>query len=341
MARRTLVNLRTLTFCIGLAALTRGAPAEATQLQVTSVTCPLGEGNVKVYTKVAANTHGGFDSDLAAYSVEGQHRTWAVSTCPSTLFSLLGVDMARPLDAAAQPRLRAALADELSRLPDKANPAVWDRYGIAARMYRELGRDKLFIAELLLEASWTGRDEAVGVYEGLEGPAATRALLDQGALELKKSLPPAQRKILLYNLARVAARGGYPTERDSYLRAFEAASPLTEKEAAAVARFRVGVAAELRYQDRAIEAFKEGLRLPDLPMDKKIRSTYILADLLRRRGQPREALGLYTLVIAQPDAPEPLREMALTLAVELEKATGAAAKPSGGPSAPQKVGKHD
>jgi hypothetical protein len=76
-------------------------------------------------------------------------------------------------------------------------------------------------------------------------------------------------------------------------------------------------------------------------MDKKIRSTYILADLLRRRGQPREALGLYTLVIAQPDAPEPLREMALTLAVELEKATGAAAKPSGGPSAPQKVGKHD
>ncbi len=294
-----------------------GVEAGATQVSVSTLPCPMGTGSVKVYEKMSANTHGGFDSDLAAYSTAGQFRAYALSTCPDSLFTLYGEDMKKPVDEAQKARLGAALADELTRVSSRTEPAIWERYGIAARMYREMGRDPLFLAELYLTASHTARDQAVDVYEGLQGPAATRALLDQGAAELKKSLPVATRKVLLYNLARVAARGGYVEERDAHIKAFVAAGGLTAKEKEAVGRFTVGVAAEAVYQDLAIAAFQSALRAEMPNGDKKIRSTYLLADLLRRRGRYTEALPLYALVMSHPEAPPNLREMALLLSREI------------------------
>ena len=298
-------------------ALLLSAAAEATQVSVKTLPCPLPGGQVKVYEKMAANTHGGFDSDLAAYSTEGQWRTYAISTCPNSLFTLYGADMGKPLDAATQAKLAKALADERTRVSSLTEPPLWERYGIAARLYRELGRDALFVAEVYLQASYTARDSAVDVYEGLEGPAATRALLDQGAKELTKTLPVATQKVLRFNLARVAARGGYFTERDAHLQAFIAAGPMNAKEKEAVARFQAGVAAEARYQDLAITAFQTGLRAEGLSPDQKVRATYLLADLLRRRGRFAEAIPLYALVMSHPDAPPNLREMALVLSREI------------------------
>lgn len=303
-----------------LSALLGGRPAAATMVEMAEVPCALGDGVARVYEKRSSNTHGGFDSDLAHYSDRGQFREYAVSTCADNLFSLMGSDMADPAMAVlvgAEPirtRLQAALQDEVSRLANPNDPQVWERYAIAARMYRELGRDGLYLAELYLTASWTARDRAVGVYMGLEGPAAVTETLEQGEAELLRPLTLAQRKTVTWNLVRVAHRGGLNSERDGYIKAFAALKPLSPAEAAALAQLREMVTVvEPRFQDLAINELQRALRVDTLSPDEKVRATYLLADLARRRGRTREAIGLYTLVMNEESAPMNLREMALLL----------------------------
>jgi tetratricopeptide (TPR) repeat protein len=297
-------------FALGLAA--------ATQISVREVACPLG-GRVKVHERVAANTHGGHDSDLCAYSSQGQFRAFAVATCPDNLLSLYAADMQRPLDPALRPAIEAALATARAALSDPADPPVWERYALAAAVYRAMGRPPLFLAQLYLEASWTARDHGVGYYAGLEGPVATRALLDAGKKELDKPLTPAQRKTVLYNLARVAHRGGYNAERDQMLAAFEKVGPMDAAETEAVARLRaVAHRIEPVYQELAIAALHEALARP-LPDAERARALYLQADLLRRRGRDGEALPLYDRVLAEAGAPPELQAMARALSDELRR----------------------
>ena len=109
-------------FALGLAA--------ATQISVREVACPLG-GRVKVHERVAANTHGGHDSDLCAYSSQGQFRAFAVSTCPDNLLSLYATDMQRPLD----PALRQS-AQQRIRLSDLTLPHAMARVLLLEQLYR-------------------------------------------------------------------------------------------------------------------------------------------------------------------------------------------------------------
>lgn len=295
-------------------------PAHATRLQVSTVPCPVGGAPTKVYEKVVTNTLGGFDSDLAAYSDKGQFRQFAVSTCPDNLVSLYGQDMADPMDTAAQARVLSAVAALSPTLPAPDALEVWDRYVLAAATYKALGAPSLRVAEVYLEGSWTARDKAVGVVRGLEGPIVTRELLDNGRAELDKPLTDDQRRMVLFNLARVAHRGGYPTERDAFLQRLQATPGLTAREAEASQTLaHYGGTVEPALQDMAIAAFTQALR-EELTMDQKVRATYLLGDLLRRRGRGREALPLLTRVLAEETAPLNLREMAGALHRELVEA---------------------
>jgi len=292
-------------------------PAHATRLQVSTVPCPVGGAPTKVYEKVVTNTLGGFDSDLAAYSDKGQFRQFAVSTCPDNLVSLYGKDMTDPMDAATRAQVTSAVEALSPTLPPPDALQVWDRYVLAAATYKAMGAPTLQIAEVYLEASWTARDKAVGVVRGLEGPIVTRELLDTGMAELDKPLTDDQRRMVLFNLARVAHRGGYATERDALLARLRATPGLTPREAdAAQTLAHYGGSVEPALQDMAIAAFTQALR-DELTMDQKVRATYLLGDLLRRRGRGREALPLLTRVLAEESAPLNLREMAGALHREL------------------------
>jgi len=291
--------------------------AHATRVQVDTVACPIGGSPTKVYDKVVSNTLGGFDSDLAAYSDKGQFRQYAVSTCPDNLVSLYGRDMRKTMDDATQLRVLTAVRALQPTLPAPDDLQVWDRYVLAAAAYEAMGAGELRVAEVYLEASWTARDRAVGVVRGLEGPIATRAMLDGGAKELDKGLTDDQRRTVLFNLARIAHRGGHTAERDSLLAALEATPGLQPREAeAAKTMAHYGGVVEPALQDMAIAAFTRALR-GELSMDEKIRATYLLGDLLRRRGRGREALPLLTRVLAEEEAPLNLREMAGALHREL------------------------
>lgn len=300
--------------------------ALAVQVRAHDGPCPVGTGDVRVFERISDNTGGGYDSDLAAYSSDGQWRTFRVATCADNLFSLYGDDLLA-LTATQREALAGALPAAVAGVKDPANPELWERYGVAAALYRAMGKDDRFLANLWLEASWTARDVAVGYYAGLKGPQGARALLDAGWEELKKPLSVEDRKKVLYNLARIAHRGGWGDERDGYLASFEAAGPVTDRERVALDRFRrIAREVEPALQDRAIEAFTAALRTQG-PGDEKIRMTYLLADLLRRRGRIRDAAPLYFLVLNDRETPDELREMALFLEKPIAEQLEAQEKP--------------
>jgi hypothetical protein len=309
----------TLLWTIGVAA--------AIQVGARDVPCPVGSGTARVYERLSSNAQGGHDSDLAGYSSGGQWRAYRVASCAPSGFTLFGTDMTTPPPLAKVPALEAELARVKGTLPKPDAPEVWDRYRIAAALYAVLGKDDVFLGDLWVEASWTARDAAVGFYAGLEGPLAARRLLTAGWEELKKPLSDADRKRVLYNLARVAHRGGWSDERAGFLAAFEAVGSLTAEERTALERFRtLAGTVEPALQDEAIARYTAALRAAasdgsavrtELPHDEKVRVTYVLADLLRRRGRAREALPLYFLVANDAQAPEQLRGMALFLAEPL------------------------
>ena len=283
--------------------------ALATDVTVRQASCPYGTGLVKIYDLQGANNKGGYDSDLARYATQGQFRTYAMSTCPDTMFSLYGEDMGGTIDPKSNAAIAAALAKVLTTLPNRTNPAVWDRYAIAAAMYRALGEPPEIVGDVYLEASWTARDEAVGVYVGLQGPKQADEELQKGQAMLA-TVDAADRKKLLFNLARIAERAGRSATRDRYLDLF-AKETLDARDQEALAKFRaVTRDAEPRLQDLAIAEYRKALAAGHLHGASEARVQYLLADLLRRRGAFAEAKTLYEKVAARADTPADLAQMA-------------------------------
>lgn len=287
------------------------APAHATQVVWRSGPCPLGNDTVRVFSKVSENMLGGWDSDSAPYSANGQWRTHKISSCADSLFSLVGEEMPElQLDAATAARLEQTLSQAVRELADPANPQVWERYRIAARMYAELGRTSMFMGELWLEAGWTIRDSGVGYYEGLTGPETTRGLLDAGDAELKKGLPPSQEKAVRFNLARVAHRGGYAAERDAHLAKYKSLGPMSPRESEAVSKLEQAAKLEPFYQQEALRFFLQAKDDERLRPNERARAAYLVGDLHRRLGDPAAARTALTAVVDDPDLDPKLGEMA-------------------------------
>lgn len=290
------------------------AGAAAIQVTARDVPCPFGSGTARVYEAVSADTSGGWDSDLAAYSSQGQFRAYAVATCADNLYTVYGRDVGVVIPPEQRSVVEAALRRAVADVRVRAEPETWERYRVAGAIYRALGKDAVFLGDLYTEASWVARDDAVGVYLGLHGPVEARALLDAGWAELRKPLSVVDRKKVLYNLARIAHRGGWGDERDGFLAAFEAAGSLGPEEVTALARFRrVANTVEPALQDEALACYLDALR-GTLSADQKVRVSYVTADLLRRRGRLQEALTLYFLVANDTEAPDQLRSLSLVLA---------------------------
>jgi tetratricopeptide (TPR) repeat protein len=294
--------------------------ALATGITFDEVPCPLGGAPARRFHKIAANRAAGYDSDLVSYSTKGQFRTHAISTCPDSLYSVYGDHLERPVTDVERPAVEAALAKVRKTLVDPDNPEVWERYVIAAHVYEALGHDSLDIAQVYIEASWVARDEAVGVYVGgLNGPKAAQQVLTMGAAELAKPLPEDKRRTVLYSLARVSHRAGYPDHRRSYLKQFAALGPSAE-EATQAARFET-IAEEIEpaLQAMAIEYLRAGLQTPDRSPMQSAQASYMLADLLRRTGHSTEALPLYQQVVKSDSTPKDILVMASFFVAELAR----------------------
>jgi len=292
-------------------------PAQATRVALTSVPCPLDGTAVKVHSRLSSDTHGGWDSDLASYSSQGQWRSYALATCPTDHLTLQGPDFAElgsdDLEATSK-----VLTRWKKRFPDPDAIPPWTRFELAADIYRALGRGPEELAQLYLQGSWVARDQVVGVYLGLEGPQPARQLLEAGRHELERDLDPTTRKIVLHNLARVAHRGGFGEERDAWLDTFEAVGELTPREREVLDQFRLVTSTiEPHLQDLAIAELDRFLASNPADDVARIRATYQLADLHRRRGRSAEAAAGFAFVVASSACPEDLREVAAFLGEQL------------------------
>lgn len=287
------------------------ATALATGISFEEVPCPYGSGQVRKYHKVSGNTHGGYDSDLAAYSTRGQFREHAISTCPDNYFSVMGSDLQMVIPPSKGPEIDAAIAESRQTWANRDDPEVWERYDTAARIARALSRDPLTVAELYLNASWTARDRAVGVYVGgLNGPQAARDILTIGQKELEKKLSPEAAKLLNYNLARVSHRGGFSEERDRYLDVYLNLPNLTPGERLAGLQLKhIAVQIEPNYQRQAIVELQRALSLKGPPLEL-VRARYQLADLQRRLGLFGDAKRNFLKVMQSLDTPNELKVMA-------------------------------
>jgi tetratricopeptide (TPR) repeat protein len=176
-------------------------------------------------------------------------------------------------------------------------------------MYRVLGEPPEIVGDVYLEASWTARDDAVGVYVGLQGPKQADDELKKGQAMLA-TVDAADRKKLLFNLARIAERAGRSATRDRYLDLF-AKETLDAADRAALEKFRTATREqEPRLQDLAIAEYRKALAAGHLHGASEARVQYLLADLLRRRGAFAEAKTLYEKVAARADTPADLAQMA-------------------------------
>jgi len=294
--------------------------ALATGIRFEEVPCPYGDGQVRKFYKVSANTLGGYDSDLAVYSTRGQFRTHAISTCPSNYFSAMGSDLKVPVPAEMGPAIDSAIAEARSEWANPSNPEVWERYSTAANIASAMKRAPLAVAELRLNAVWTARDAAVGVYVGgLEGPKAAREILNIGALEFKKDLTPEAQKLLRYNLARVAHRGGYNAERDAHIAAYLQLQGLTKDErSAGVTLRRLTQTVEPELQRAAVRSLDAALTGGGTG-EQFARARHQRADTLRRLGQKPKAIAGFREVLADADAPPQLKEMAAFLLEEISQ----------------------
>ena len=128
--------------------------------------------------------------------------------------------------------------------------------------------------------------------------------------DLEGNLSPEKLKVMRYNLARVAHRGGFNADRETHLDAYLKLNTLTGAEREAGLRLRtISRDIEPALQAHAIMALKEALASDGDPR-AMARARYQLADLQRRIGQSEAARRDFHLVIQSAQAPKELKEMA-------------------------------
>ena len=258
--------------------------ASATGIHTTEATCPIDENDtVKMYYQISSNEYGGFDSDGATYSSGTQFREHAISTCTETLFSAYPTDMQTTFSPNEIREIKAWLLPIAEQYTD---PKPWDRYEIAAAYYRWTGKPALFMGRLYLEAAWTARDEAVGIHPDLKGPVVADQILAQGKKELQKDLTSEQRKMVTFNLARVAHRNAQFDLREQYLTAFLNDPDLEEYERQAGKDF-VKLTTEIEPRLLRLARAEYLNHIKEAPNDGQ--TLYLLGDLNRRLGDYNQA----------------------------------------------------
>lgn len=300
-----------------IALLLLATPALATQIEADQAPCPLGGAPAQVFKLISKNGLGGWDSDGATYSSQGQFRTWEVSTCPNYPLSLYGRDMARGLSEDELARVRPVVEQLEVEYPDPSTVEPWQRYVMAARVYEALGRDALYVARVYLKGSWTIRDEAVGEIKGLHGPLVQRRLLLAGEAELQRTdLTAAQRKVLLFNLARASHRAGHHALTDRYMGLIREVGELDQVETLALAKLEDARTKEPVLQEQAMAHLTRVIDGRYTP-EQKAQARYLMADLLRRTGRDDLALAAYDKAAADRKAPEVVRQLSTYMAAEL------------------------
>jgi len=232
----------------------------------------------------SVNSHGGFDSDGCSYSSGAQARYFAVATSPTSLYSARLETWGRGLTEANKPDVLRSLVVLGAEVSDASRLQVSERYELAAAVAELVGQDRFEIGDLFLHAAWTVRDSVVGFLPSVSGSGDAWSKLGELVRLSKEVTHPRGRTIALFDMARLAHRGGFVHERDALL------AQLDNFEDAGIggkekrSEFLLRVREEERLLRRARERYLEGVRQNERRGSERAHYRFLAAEMARRVG---------------------------------------------------------
>ena len=257
---------------------------QSTGLASQPMVDPLDGTPFEVSVVSSVNSHGGFDSDGCSYSTGLQPRAFSVATSPTSLYSArlkewgVGITEANKANIL---RTLVSLGAEVERVAE-LNPS--ERYELAATVSELVGQDRFHVGDLFLHGAWTIRDTIVGFFPSVSGTGDAWAKLSELVLLSKSVTHPRGRTIALFDMARLAHRGGFVHERDALLAQLDNFEDAGMGAQAKRTEFFLRVREEERLLRRARERYLEGLEQKERRGSERVMYRFLAAELARRVG---------------------------------------------------------
>jgi Uncharacterized protein conserved in bacteria (DUF2225) len=294
-------------------------PAQAQNRLPVVLTCPVCGETVDAERQVAANALGGTDSDFCQYSAGGQAREVAVVMCPKCFYAHLHDRFERDLSETQRAELELALATLRPSYTTAETVPTWDRYQIASLMAGLLGGGQFLQGDLLLTGAWTARDRVVGFVPRVDGPLDVLINLDEMDTAWREIPDLRTQQMALFDLMRVAHRGGFIERRDAYLAQLDDLPPVPENLLSVRTKVHGWIEIEERYLDKAREHFEAGLAAGEGTAEDQIMYRYLVIDLKRRRGQTEGLRAELDQMLTDPGLPPQVKVAAKNLVEVLKK----------------------
>lgn len=312
--------------------------------------CPVCEQGFAALIVTQTNTRGGVDRDLFARAVGPEPEYYRVSTCPKCGYSGYLSDF--DPDIVLPPDLRGRITGEPGlELPEGFTPEsdpreldAADRYRLAIQCYQWGQKSDEAVGWLYLRASWIERDKGsvlpkdpllarVMKYverwrpemqrtdnqRDIEMQTVTRMLEALASGEFNRY----QRPYVELAVALILRRHGENRQAGPMLERLAVYEPFSESLRQGIERMRVSIKLEREQQAEAAACFERALLAGQIGGDNRPMACYLLAELCRRLGRDREAVGWYDRALESKQLPADLRKWAVEQRAWSDPATAA------------------
>ncbi len=234
---------------------------------------------------IASNALGGYDSDGCTYARGEQSRTSGVATSPTSLYSARAESFERDLTDEQTQSLLVLLSGVGADVDDAKDLSPAARYSLAAAVAEHLGDPAFDVAELYLIGGWTVRDSIVGFLPGVRGAGDAWNKLQEVQALAAQVTDPHPRTRALFDLARLAHRGGFPHERDDFLQKLDSFPDAGIGAQEKRTEFRRRVTHERALLNQARANYRRGLEAREGDASDRAVARLMVADISRRLGE--------------------------------------------------------
>ena len=264
-------------------------PPPPRETRPLSLTDPVDGHRFEWAVSIGSNALGGYDSDGCTYARGAQPRAQGVATSPTSLYSARTERFDRELTEAQKESLLLLLSGVGADVEDAHALTPAARYELAAAVAEHLGDPPFEIAELYLIGAWTVRDTIVGFLPGVRGAGDAWNKLEEVMALAAVVSEPGPRTRALFDMARLAHRGGFGHERDDFLAKLDTFEDAGLGGQAKRAEFRRRVERENELLRSARRWYRTGIEARDGDAGERAVARLMIADLSRRLGEPDEA----------------------------------------------------
>ena len=295
----------------------------------TEIRCPLDDTALSVDRPVSSNALGGTDSDYCQYAAGEQARHGEVVTCPQCFYTATIGTFERNLGDSQRQALQEMLDSARRPGQSAASLEVWDRYQLAALCAGVLDERPYERGDLLLTGAWTVRDRVVGFIPQVDGPLdASNQLEELDAHWLE--VPDLQiQQMALFDLVRLAHRGGFVARRDAYLAQLDELQPVPPELLQVRSKVRELIELEDRFLAKALEHYEAGVAERDGGPEEQLYYRYLIVDLKRRLGRTEGLMDELNGVLGDPVLPAAIRPMVRSVREVLKQTGGSDGTGSG------------